>query len=128
MNMNDEETITVITREELVRQRRAAIRSLAGGVFLMLMVMGVRFRIPGIVLSLGAMIVGLSGLLSRERRVDRRQSIIITAAGALGMLAQFGIPLLRPFAVFILGLGAIGLFASGIWKGIVFLLELRGRH
>ena len=125
--MDEDEPITIIPREELDRLGNEAIRTLAGGVLLFLMAMGVRFRIPGIALSMGALLAGLACLFARDGR-DRKPSIIMTIAGVLGMFVQFGIPLLRPFAVFILGLGGILLFISGIWKGIVYLSKLQGRH
>ena len=118
--------IPIVPREVLVKQGTAAIACLGGGALLMVMTMGIRFRIPGIILSLAALVIGLGALFSKDRE-DKKPGLIITAAGVLGMFIQFGIPLLRPFAVFILGLGAIGLFAAGVWKGIKFLLGLRSR-
>ncbi|MCL2070294.1 MAG: hypothetical protein FWH19_04835 [Treponema sp.] len=124
--MDEDETITIIPKEELDRQKKEAIAHMLGGVILMLITSGVRFRLPGIVLSSMALFFGLRGLFSHEHK-DKKPPIVMTSAGILGLLIQFGPPMFRPFAVFILGLGAIGLFALGLWKGIIFLLNQKGR-
>ena len=125
--MDENELIPITPREVLVKLGTTAVAHLAGGVLLFVMTMGVRFRIPGIILSLGALVLGGSALLSKDKE-DKRPGFFFTVAGVLGMLVQFGPPLLRPFAVFGLGLGAIGLIASGIWKGISFLRGLKSRQ
>jgi hypothetical protein len=127
LTMDEKELIPITPRDVLVKLGTSAIAHLAGGVLLFVMTMGVRFRIPGIILSVGALILGSGALFSKDRE-DKKPGLIITCAGVLGMVIQFGIPILRPFAVFALGLGAIGLFASGIWKGISFLRGLRSRQ
>ena len=124
----DEKELTPITpRDVLVKLGTTAVAQLAGGVLLFFMTMGARFRIPGIILSFGALALGVGALLSKDRE-DKKPGMVITGAGVLGMLVQFGPSPLRPFAVFILGLGAIGLFVSGIWKGIQYLRGLKTRQ
>jgi hypothetical protein len=125
-NMDDEEIIKIVSQEELEKQRASAIRSLALGVLLMLMAIGgARLRFLGIALSLGTLIHGARELFSNESR-NKKQGIFISVAGIMGMILQFGIPVLRAFAAFFLSLGAIGLFVSGIWKGIVYLVLKKG--
>lgn len=125
--MDDKELVPITPREVLVKLGTAAVAHLAGGALLFVMTMGARFRIPGIILSLGTLVLGAGALLSKDKE-DRKPGMVITAAGVLGMLVQFGPSLLKPFAGFALGLGAIGLIASGIWKGIKFLRGLKSRQ
>ena len=125
--MDEKELIPITPREVLVKLGTAAVAHLAGGVLLFIMTAGARFRIPGIILSIGVLVLGIGALLSKDRE-DKKPGTIITVAGVLGMLVQFGPPMLKPFAVFALGLGAIGLIASGIWKGIQYLRGLKTRQ
>ena len=124
--MDEKELVPITPREVLVKLGTSAIACFAGGALLFIMTMGVRFRIPGIILSVGALILGVGAIFSKDRE-DKKPGLIITGAGVLGMVIQFGIPILRPLAVFALGLGAIGLFVSGVWKGINFLRGLKSR-
>ena len=50
------------------------------------------------------------------------------AAGILGLLVRFWPAFMKPFAAFALGLGALGLLAMGIWKGVRFLIGLKSRQ
>jgi len=117
----------IVPREVLVKQGTSAIASLAGGAFLLILAFGARFPILGIILSAAALIVGIGALFSKDR-ADKKPGLVLTGAGAMGMVIRFGIPLLKPFAGFVLGLGGIGLIAMGIWKGIKFLLGLKSRQ
>ena len=125
--MDEKELIPITPREVLVKLGTAAVAHLAGGALLLLMTMGARFRILGIILSAGALVLGIGAVLSKDRE-DKRLGTYIACAGVLGMAVQFGPAMLKPFAAFALGLGAIGLFALGIWKGINFLRGLRSRQ
>ena len=125
--MDEKELVPITPREVLVKLGTTAVAHLAGGALLFIMTMGARFRIPGIILSIGVLVLGVGALLSKDRE-DKKPGTVITVAGVLGMAVQFGPLMLRPFAVFALGLGAIGLFASGIWKGINFLRGLKSRQ
>ncbi|MDR2618400.1 MAG: hypothetical protein LBC62_05965 [Treponema sp.] len=112
----------------LAKQGVAAAGGIAGGVLLLVMqILGARFRLVGILLGLIVGGVGVSGLLSRDPE-DKKPGLILTAAGALELVFQFGIPVLKPIAGTILGFAALGLLAAGIWKGIRFLKGLRSRQ
>ena len=124
---DDKDIQTIVPRELLVRQGTSAVIYFAGGLFLFIMAFGSRHPILGILLPAIALVAGTGALLSRNRE-DKRPGFVFTAAGVAGLLVRFGIPLLRPFAAFALGLGAIGLFAAGIWKGIKFLVGLKTRQ
>ena len=100
---------------------------LAGGLFLLVMTLGGRHPILGLVLPVIALVIGSGALLSRNRD-DKKPGLVFAAAGIAGLLVRFGIPLLRPFAAFALVLGAIGLIVAGIWKGINFLHGLKSRQ
>ena len=123
----NERNVTPVSREELVKQGLSALACLAGGVFLLVMTVGARFRLLGIVLSVLALVLGIGALLSRNRG-EKRPGFILTAAGILGMVYRFRIPVLQSIAGTLLGIGALGLFAAGIWKGIVFLVGLKSRQ
>jgi len=125
--MDEKELIPITPRDVLVKLGTSAVVNLAGGALLFVMTMGARFRIPGMILSAGALVFGIVALLSKDKE-DKKPGTVITAAGVLGMAVQFGPPMLRPFAVFALGLGAIGLIAAGIWKGIKYLRGLKSRQ
>jgi len=126
--MDDNEFRTVVPRHVLVKQGLSAITYLSGGVFLLIMVIFGRGFL-GILLSVIALVVGIFVLLSRDQ-IDRKPGLILTVAGVLGMIIRFRIPipLIQPFAGTVLSLGAVGLFAAGIWKGIRFLLGLKSRQ
>ena len=125
--MDENETKDLVPRDVLAKQGISAVMNLAGGVFLLVMTIGARFRIMGMVLSLGALVVGIGAIFSKDRE-DKKPGLFLAAAGVLGMVFQFGIPMLKPFAGFILGLGGFALLASGAWKGIKFLLGLKSRQ
>jgi hypothetical protein len=112
----------------LAKQGVAAAGFIAGGVLTLLMyILGARFRILGIVLGVLVGGAGVSGLLSRDRD-DKRPGMVLAAAGALELVSVFGISFTRPLAGFVLGAGALGLIAVGIWKGIKFLKGLKSRQ
>ena len=123
----EDRDVTPVSRDVLVKQGISAVVYLAGGAFLMVMTIGARFRLLGIVLSVAALGIGIGALLSRDRE-DKKPGLILSAAGVLGMLMRFRIPLFQPIAGTILGMGALGLFAAGIWKGIKFLAGLKSRQ
>ena len=124
--MNDKDYIRIVPRDVLVKQGTSAIAFIAGGVILMLMTLGARIPLLGIILSVAALVIGVGALFSKNRE-DKKPGLVIFIAGVLGMVMRFGIPILKPFAGFILGLGAFGLFAVGIGKGIRFLIGLKNR-
>jgi hypothetical protein len=82
--------------------------------------------VAGIIAGAVVAVVGLGAFFSKDPQ-DRKPGLLITAAGLLGILAKAPIPPLRPFAGFALGIGAVGLLALGIWKGIQFLRGLKSR-
>ena len=125
--MNDKELIPIVPRDVLVKEGISAVAYLAGGAFLMIMALGASRGIVGIILSVAALAIGIGALLSRDRE-DKKPGLVLTAAGVMGMVFRFGIPLLKPVAGTLLGIGAIGLFTAGIWKGIKFLLGLKSRQ
>ena len=123
----EERNVTPIPRDVLVKQGISAVAYLAGGAFLMVMAMGASRGFLGIILSVAALVIGIGALLSRDRE-DKKPGLVITAAGVMGIIIRFGIPILKPIAGTLLGIGAFGLFAAGIWKGIIFLLGLKSRQ
>ena len=71
-------------------------------------------------------LVGVGALFSKDPE-DKKPGMIITLAGILAVLARAPIPVLRNFAGILLSIGAIGLLAMGIWKGLKFLKGLKSR-
>ena len=125
--MNEDDYIQITPREELVKQGSAAVAHLASGAILLVLTMGARFRLIGIVLSAVVLIIGLGAFFSKDRE-GKKPGLLLTVSGVLGLMVQFGIPMLKPFAMFFLGLGAMGFFASGIIRGIKFLIGLNRRR
>jgi hypothetical protein len=97
---------------------------ISGGVLVIVGVLGSRFRLFGIVMAALMAGAGLCALCSRDRE-DKKPGLLLAAAGALELVVHFGIPVLKPLAGSILTLGAAGLLALGIWKGIRFLRGLK---
>ena len=122
--MENNELEPIVPRNVLAKQGVSAVAYLAGGAFLLVMAVGSRFGFFGIVLSVAALAIGIGALVSKDRE-DKKAGVVLTAAGVMGMIIRFGIPVLKPFAGFALALGAIGLIAAGLWKGIKFLIGLR---
>ena len=125
--MDEDDYIQITPREELVKLGNAAIAHLASGAVLMALTLGARFRLIGMGLSAIVLILGLVSIFSKDKE-GKKPGMLLTASGIMGLIVQFGIPVLRPFAVFFLGLGAMGFFASGIMRGIRFLIGLRKRR
>ena len=123
--MDDKDSIPAISTAALAKLGTSAVLYLVGGAFLLVLTLGTRVRILGIILSLGALLLGANALFSKDRE-DKKPGIVAGIAGILGLFVQFGIPLLKPFAVFFLGLGGMGLIAAGICNGIMFLRGLKG--
>jgi len=124
--MNDLEKRGYTPASELAKTGTAAVGYLAGGGLLLLTEILGRVRPLGIGLGIAAAVLGLSALRSRDP-ADRKPGILLTAAGALELVYQFGIPALKPVAGSLLALGALGFLAVGIVKGIRFLKGLRAR-
>jgi hypothetical protein len=78
----------------------------------------------GIIAGAAAGIVGIGGILSKDPS-DRKPGFIAAAAGGLAILSRIGV--VRPLAGTLLGIGAVGLLALGIWNGVKFLLGLKSR-
>ncbi|MDR2759181.1 MAG: hypothetical protein LBB78_07370 [Spirochaetaceae bacterium] len=108
----------------LAKQGVAAVGGIAGGILLFIMR---ALPLPlGIAVGAVVALVGVGALFSKDPE-DRKPGMIITVAGFLAILARVPIPPLRSFAGLLLGIGAVGLLAMGIWKGIKFLIGLKSR-
>ena len=126
-DMDEKDAIPIVSRDVLVKQGISAVIYLAGGAFLILMALGARFRLLGVILSVAALVVGIGALLSRDKD-DKKPGMIVTTAGVLGMVMRFRIAFLQPVAITLLGMGSIFLFAAGIWKSISFIFGLKSRR
>jgi len=124
--MDDKELQPIVPRDVLVKQGMSAVGYLASGLLLILITIGSRFGLLGIILSAAVLVFGIGALVSKDRE-DKKPGLLLTAAGAMGLIVRFGIPILKPIAGTLLGIGAVALFAMGIWKGIKFHLGLKSR-
>jgi hypothetical protein len=120
-----EESRDLVPANVLSKQGVTAVGGILGGV-----VLNVARLLPWIVsvpLGVIAAAVGLSALRSRDPS-DRFPGLIITAAGALTVLAKLpAVKFLWPVAGTLLGIGAVGLFALGIWNLVKFVKGLKSR-
>ena len=103
-----------------------AIGFTAAGIFVMLLNAVTQSFWVGLVVGGIVTLLGIGSFSSKDL-ADRKAGIIITAAGALTILSKTGIPLLAPVSNVLLGIGAFGLLALGIWNGIKFFIGLKKR-
>ena len=125
--MNDiEPRKEIMPTNVLAKQGVSAVAYLAGGILLFILAVGSR-GILGFILPIAALIIGIGALLSKDQE-DKKPGLIVAAAGILGVLLRFGPGLVKVIAGTLLGVGAIGLLAAGIFKGIKFLTGLKSRQ
>ncbi|MDR1106103.1 MAG: hypothetical protein LBL44_07080 [Treponema sp.] len=123
--MNDIEPYS--SSKNLTKQGVTAVFSLAAGGFLFIMsVVGGRLPLVGLVLGGLAALAGIFALLSRDP-AGKKPGLVLALSGALGLLARAKIPLLTSVAGTVLGIGAVGFIALGIWNGIKFIRGLKTR-
>jgi hypothetical protein len=109
----------------LAKRGVRAIGCLVGGVGLLLLAaLGARFPLVGIAAGAVLGIVGIRAVVSKDPD-DRKPGLVVLAAGVLSVLSR--VPGVRAFAGTLLGIGAIGLLAAGVWNGIRFLREIKKR-
>ena len=113
-----------VSRETLQKLGLSAVFNIAAGVFLTIMTVLGSLKFVGIALSVVAFVIGVSAIFSKDRD-DKKPGLFITAAGVLGLIVHFGLPIMKPIAATILGVSGIALIATGIWKGIRFLFGLK---
>jgi hypothetical protein len=104
----------------------AAIGYTAGGVFLMLLQVFSRARVFGLIIGAIVCIIGIVSIQAKDP-ADRKVGAVITAAGALTLLAKSGIPVITHVSGTLLGIGTVGLLAMGVLSGIKFLIGLSKR-
>ena len=104
----------------------SAIGYSVGGILLLVLQAVSRFRVLGLVIGGVVCVFGISSLLSKDP-ADRKPGAIVTAAGVLTVLSKTGIPFIKAAAGTLLGIGAVGLIAAGIWNAIKFFIGLKKR-
>ena len=109
----------------LAKQGIAAVGGIIGGAGLLLM--GSLPPVGGILLGALTGVLGIGALLSKDPE-EKKPGAVLTAAGCLAILSRLSIPVIKPLAGAFLGLGALGFFAMGIWKGIKFFKGLKQRR
>ena len=109
----------------LAKRGVRAISCLVGGAGLLLLAaLGARFPFLGIAVGAVLGVVGVGAVISKDPD-DRKPGLVVLAAGVLSVLSR--VPGVRAFAGTLLGIGAFGLLAAGIWNGIRFLREIKRR-
>jgi hypothetical protein len=109
----------------LAKRGVRAVACLAGGAALLLLsALGARFPFVGIAAGAVLGVIGIGAVISKDPD-DRKPGLFVLAAGVLSLLSR--VPGARAFAATLLGAGAIGLLAAGIWNGIRFLREIKRR-
>jgi hypothetical protein len=108
--------------QALAKQGLTAVGGIAGG--LILLIMGALPPIAGIIAGAVVGVVGIGSLLSGNKD-DKKPGLVTAVAGGLSILSR--IPFVRPLAGALLGIGAVGLLAMGVWNGIKFLRGLKNR-
>ncbi|MDR2743396.1 MAG: hypothetical protein LBB98_14780 [Treponema sp.] len=106
----------------LAKQGVTAVGCLIGGAGLL--IAGVLPPVIGIIAGVVIGIVGIGAAMSKDPD-DRRPGILAALAGGLTILSKIGI--VRPLAGTLLTIGAVGLLAMGIWKGVKFIIGLKNR-
>jgi len=114
----------VPTTSGLAKLGITAIGYSAAGIFIFVLNAISRNLIIGLVAGGIVTLFGLGSLKSKDP-ADKKAGIIITAAGVLTLLSK--IPFIAPVSSTILGIGAVGLLALGIWNGIKFFLGFKKR-
>ncbi|GHV46999.1 hypothetical protein AGMMS50268_37490 [Spirochaetia bacterium] len=126
MNDIDHKDVLVPART-LEKLGVAAVGNLAGGVFLFIMgALGTRLPIVGIIMGVVSGVIGLGALFSRDPE-DKKPGAVLLGGGVLVILSRVGAAFIRPLAGTVLSVGAVGLFAMGILKGLKFLKGLKSR-
>jgi hypothetical protein len=107
----------------LAKQGVAAVGCLAGGAILLLI--GAFPVWLSVTIGVLAAIVGLGAPLVSKDPEDKMPGKVLAAVGGCFVISN--IPILGALASAALGLGTLGLFGLGIWKGIQFIKGLRAR-
>ena len=125
--MDDEDLQRIASREMLAKQGLTVAAYFAGGVLMIIMSIGSRVGIFGLILSAAALVTGIGALLSKDRDY-KKPGLILTAAGILGIVMRYIkiLPIQSIAGTFLL-IGAVSLFVTGILKGIKFLKNLMSR-
>ncbi|MDR0909642.1 MAG: hypothetical protein LBM77_07730 [Spirochaetaceae bacterium] len=116
------EKVDYVPRDVLAKQGIRGVGGIIGSIAIQVLA-----ALPSIVGLIGGAVVGVLGIgaLVSKDPTDRKVGLVVTAAGALTMLAKMPfIPFIRPLAGSLLGIGALGLLAMGIWNGLKFIRGL----
>jgi hypothetical protein len=109
----------------LAKQGVTAVAGIVGGAAMLLM--GALPPIVGVVVGGIITAVGIGAMLSKDPD-DKKPGRVATAAGLLTLAAKVGgFAWMKALAGTVLGLGAFGMFAMGVWNGIKFLHGLKKR-
>jgi hypothetical protein len=132
--MNDLETRNDLERREdnypststLSRQGLTAVACTAGGIFLFIMQRFAGMKAFGFIVGGIACVLGVISMLSKDS-ADKKAGMVIGGAGILVLLSKIGLPFISPLSGTLIGIGAVGLLALGVWNAIKFFKGLKKR-
>jgi hypothetical protein len=103
-----------------------AIAYSAAGIFLFVLNALASYDVFGFIVGGMVLLFGILSFRSKDP-ADKRTGIIFSIAGALTVLSKMGIPLVSGISSVLMGIGAFGLLALGIWNGVRFFIGLKKR-
>jgi hypothetical protein len=115
--MND-----IVPVNEVAKRGVIAVGGIAGGI--VLFILGSLPTVAGIIAGAVIGVVGIAALSSKDPG-DKLPGLVAAGAGALAIVSRF--PILGGLARFLLGAGAIGLLAMGIWNAVKFFKGMKSR-
>jgi hypothetical protein len=120
--MNDIEPVKENSSKTLTKQGVNAVVGIGGGLAMLLLTGPL-----GVILGGVSAVVGIVALNSRDPE-DKKPGTAFTVAGFLAIAAKIGMPaIIKSIAGTLLGIGAVGLIATGVWNGIKFLKGLKSQ-
>ena len=110
----------------LAKMGLSAVGFTTGGLLLLVLQGLARAPVLGLIVGGIVSVIGIISLLSKDPD-DKKAGALITGAGVLVLLSKIGFTPIKALAGTLLGIGAVGLLAIGIWRGIKFFLGLKKR-
>jgi hypothetical protein len=115
--MND-----IVPVNEVAKRGVVAVGGIVGGI--VLFILGSLPTIAGIIAGAVIGVVGIAALSSKDPG-DKLPGLVVAAAGALAIVSR--LPIVGGLARFLLGAGAVGLLAVGIWNAVKFFRGMKSR-
>lgn len=111
-----------VSSDEVRKSGMHGVVSTGAGLGLIIFNSLLRIPVVGWILGGGLVVVGLMGLIGKNR-TDKATGMVMMGAGVLGLLSFF----LKGFTGFILGAAGVGLVGYGVFNLFKFAKGLRSR-